>query len=501
MTAARLAAALAVLALLLAGAGPASAQTGTITIALSSTVPGAISDAAPAQVTASGTSPGNALLFVHYRRTGTGNCASRPDDDLATSLPLDGTQLGPGDYTVTATAGDAFAVGTYLVCGWLVNGNDSTELFATSLSTTFTVVAADTLGLSAVADPVEGRPFDVTAAGKAYAPGAVVDATTKPAGGACAATPGADSGAATDGSGQGAGASFSLAVISNHAFDRGGYLVCAWLVDPQNPTQSLRAASATLTVRATRATLQLTAPKTLDAGQGFTITAKANLDWGVPIGAIVTLKPKRAGTACATTPKGEPTSAQQVIAQGVTDTQQPTGDVSASAHTYLSAYGSYIACAWLVAGWTESQTPPVVTGPVSSTMSVVKPQVFHGRTSQKLGLTVTMLTVERFILEVKLADRLRCSGTPMFGSGQRWNGMWNTDLGTSTFGTVHVNGSGHFGMALHGNPAHTFDLHGRLSGTRITGTFTEKGRSYAFTNNSSQNLRCSTGSVHFSIKR
>ena len=154
-----------------------------------------------------------------------------------------------------------------------------------------------------------------------------------------------------------------------------------------------------------------------------------------------------------------------------------------------------------VADWTESQTPPVVTGPVSSTISVVKPQLYRGRTSQKLGLTVTMLSVEKFVVEVKLADRLRCSGAPKFASGQRWNGVWSTDLGTSTFGTVHVNGSGHFGMALHGNPAHTFDLHGQLSGTRISGTFTERGRSYVFTGNSVQNLRCSTGTVHFSIKR
>ena len=138
---------------------------------------------------------------------------------------------------------------------------------------------------------------------------------------------------------------------------------------------------------------------------------------------------------------------------------------------------------------------------MSSTISVVKPQLYRGGTSQKLGLTVTMLSVEKFVVEVKLADRLRCSGTPKFASGQRWNGMWNTDLGTSTFGTVHVNGGGRFGMALHGNPAHTFDLHGRLTGARISGTFTEKGRSYAFTSNNAQNLSCSTGTVHFSIKR
>jgi hypothetical protein len=148
-------------------------------------------------------------------------------------------------------------------------------------------------------------------------------------------------------------------LISDHAFDRGGYLVCAWLVDPQNPTQPLGATSMTLTVRPAHATLGLTTPKTLDAGQGFTITAKANLDWGVPIAAVVTLKPKRGGTACAAAPKGEPTSAQQVISEDVTDTQQPTGDVSDAAHTYLSSHGSYVACAWLVANWTESKTPAV----------------------------------------------------------------------------------------------------------------------------------------------
>jgi hypothetical protein len=108
----------------------------------------------------------NAILFVHYRRSGTGSCASGPDAELATPLPLDGTQLGPGDYTVTAAASDAFAVGSYLVCGWLLNADDSSDIFATSFSTTFTVTVADTLSIGSVADPVEGRALDVTATGK-----------------------------------------------------------------------------------------------------------------------------------------------------------------------------------------------------------------------------------------------------------------------------------------------------------------------------------------------
>jgi hypothetical protein len=232
------------------------------------------------------------------------------------------------------------------------------------------------------------------------------------------------------------------------------------------------------------------------------VTAQANLDWGVPISAVVDLKPKHPGTACAAAPKGEPTSAQQLIAQDVTDTQQPTGNVSASANNaYLSSYGTYLVCAWLVAGWTQSQTPPVVSGPVSATLSVLKPQTYRGRTSQKLGLTVTMLTVQRDVLEVKLADHLRCSRTPKLLNGGRWNGSWTNDLGTNTFGTVHTNAGGRFGMTLHGNPAHRFDMHGQLSGTRITGTFTEKGRAYVFTGNNAQSFTCSTGTVHFSIRR
>ena len=46
-----------------------------------------------------------------------------------------------------------------------------------------------------------------------------------------------------------------------------------------------------------------------------------------------------------------------------------------------------------------------------------------------------------------------------------------------------------------------FDMHGQLSGTRITGTFTEKGRAYVFTGNNAQSFTCSTGTVHFSIRR
>jgi len=170
---ARASSALAALGLLLAAAGSADAQSGSLAVSLTSTAPGALSDAAPAQITASGTSPANAILYVHYRRSGTGGCAVSPDVDNGTPLPLDGTQLGTGAFSVSTAATEAFPVGSYLVCGWLENAGDPTEIFA-DFSTTFAVGAADTLGLSAVADTVEGRPVDVTAAGKAYAQGAVV---------------------------------------------------------------------------------------------------------------------------------------------------------------------------------------------------------------------------------------------------------------------------------------------------------------------------------------
>jgi hypothetical protein len=66
------------------------------------------------------------------------------------------------------------------------------------------------------------------------------------------------------------------------------------------------------------------------------------------------------------------------------------------------------------------------------------------------------------------------------------------------FGFPRPDKSGRFAIRLTKNRNHTFTLHGRVTGRHMSGTFTETGRSWAFTHNQSQNLRCTTGKVGFS---
>jgi hypothetical protein len=50
---------------------------------------------------------------------------------------------------------------------------------------------------------------------------------------------------------------------------------------------------------------------------------------------------------------------------------------------------------------------------------------------------------------------------------------------------------------LKANSDHMFKLQGHLRRKRITGTFSEQGKSSAFTSNPAQSLACGTGDVHY----
>src|SRR5947209_1742163 len=202
MSIGRVRATIGLLGVVAACAGPAVARADSLTL---SVLPAAPTDATPLQIRATGDTAANANLYVVYRSSGTGPCAGipgQPDGDPGAGFQPFGTAVAPGPFDVTGAPPQSLSIGSYLFCGYLVDGTDGTVLrTAGPASLTVNVTAADTVSIAQPADPVGGRSFELDAAGTAYDAGAVLDATVKRAGGACAATPGADTGKPTDSSG------------------------------------------------------------------------------------------------------------------------------------------------------------------------------------------------------------------------------------------------------------------------------------------------------------
>jgi hypothetical protein len=280
--------------LALASAGAARASADTLSL---STSPSQPSDAVPPQIVASGdTSHAGAVLHVDYRQADTGSCAADPTLDPGTPASPDGTGLGPGSFGPVVGDPQPLAVGDYVLCGWVTDPDDETMVFA-SASAAFSIAASDSLALVPMTGAVEGRPFDVDATGIAYDSNAVIDATYKPAGGACSPSPDLDTGVIANDSGNPPDPGpYSDPVLSQQVLDAGSYLVCAWLLDQDDPTHPLVATSETITVRPVRASIQLLAPGRIDGGRPFAVTLSADVDWGVPLIAVADLKRKTKGT-------------------------------------------------------------------------------------------------------------------------------------------------------------------------------------------------------------
>jgi len=168
-------------------------------------------------------------------------------------------------------------------------------------------------------------------------------------------------------------------------------------------------------------------------------------------------------------------------------------------HVSVPGPGSYLLCAWLLNGWTTAANPPTIAGPISLVVRAVRPETFRGRTSQRLPIKIMLAPVERLVLAVSYKDQLRCAGPATFANGTRWNGLWGNDFGKGGLGTLRLGESGTFRVNLKANRDHTFRLRGRLRRKRITGTFTEEGRSSVFTSNPAQSLACATGDVRYTV--
>ena len=402
---------------------------------------------------------------------------------------------------IASSAPVAVPIGDYRLCGWVYD--DTTGDTSGPFTGTFTVTAADTISLQSPADAIEGQTFDVDASGDVYDPNAVIDATYKPTGGSCASTPGTDTGTVSaTGLGPSTNGSASYtAAASQLVLDAGGYLVCAWLVDDQT-TAVLARASADLSVHTITASLDLRLPVRVDPGEAFSVNASTDLPAGVQTIAVADVVPKRGTTTCAANPDAEPTTAVEWLDAGLTDTQVPSGTVATdeTGEAELQDTGRYLVCGWLLNDWSNVENPPTIAGPISATVTVVPLQVFRGRTSQHLALSITVAAVERFVLEISYSDHIRCPRPTHFEDGELWNGDWDSSFSSESFGTVRIGKSGAVRVRLTGNPNHTFELSGRASGDTLAGTFTEKGKALAFTDNPAQTFRCTSGTVRFRVR-
>jgi hypothetical protein len=499
-----LAVATAVAAWLAASSGAASSGDLTLTPA-----PAQPTDATGLQLHASGSASVPATIQVVYRQSGTGACGGPPGTstgDPGAAFPPNGTQVPAGQFPdVTVPPPQNLPIGSYIICGYLVDSSDSTNVLATT-SLTVAVGAADTVEIDPPSDAVQGRPFDIGAHGVLYDGSANIDATYKRAGGACATSPAADTGTVTRSSGASPGTgAYSVIVAPRVTLDPGDWLVCAWIVDPNVSASPLASSPGVVVhVRALSTSLALRAPGRVDAGQPFSASTVATVEHDIPVEAVVKEKPLRAGASCAASPTSEPTGDVVVLDQGLADTQQPSGSVSADpAPVSLAHPGRYLLCGWLLGAWpavSEQASVPVVAGPVSAVVAASGPQTFRGRTSQHHGFKLVLARVQQRVLEIAYTDHIHCRGLALLPSGLPWNGTWNNDLTTNNFGTLQVSRTGRIHTSLMGNPNLGLVLTARKRGRHITGAFTEIGRSFAFTGNTAQNLACTSGRVRFSLR-
>lgn len=474
-----------------AGAAAARASADTLSLAVTgSTDQGVTVNASGGPVTAAVT------LNVQYFQAGTGGCPPAPGG--GTAIDPDGTpiQLGGQPFSVSSSNPVALPPGQYQICGWLTNASSSVT--ATASAPPLTVTAADTLALSLPSDPIEGQALTVTASGSAYDPEAAVYATYKPAGGGCAPTPAADTGTVSD-SADAVTGNYSTQPVSSQQFDAGSYLICVWLVDSDD-NQVLAGASTMLDVAALGPSIHLTAPTRVDPGETFPVNLTATLDAGIPVLAQADVVPERRGTTCAANPDGEPTNTLQPLTQeSLTDTQLPSGAVSTTdGEAQLAAYGRYLICGWLLNGWSTAQTPPTVAGPISTTVTVLRPLIFRG-TSKRDALSITVGQASRELGLINASDRLRCAKPAFLVSGQPWNGDSRVRLTPQEFGTVHL-GSGSFHLRANPKPNVTFNLTGRLSRGVIKVSFTEVGTPAGLVGNRSERFECTSGTVRFTLR-
>ncbi|MGO9752134.1 MAG: hypothetical protein ACLP22_11635 [Solirubrobacteraceae bacterium] len=479
----------------LAGAPAASADSLSLSVS-----PGDPTDSSGVTVTASGTvddPSGGGIVVLYSSSDQASSCPAIPaNDSVGQSISPNATGVQGAFGPLQGTA-QPLPLGTYLLCGWITD--NSTGMPSTQpVSTTFTVTAADTIALAAPEDAIEGQAFDIDVSGDAYDASAVIDATYKPPGGACAPTPAADTGTVTASSlGPGGDPAYTTTAASQLQLDAGSYLACVWLLDA--PSGAVLAHdSAVFAVHTLGATVALRFPARVDAGEEIPVNASADLPANVSTTVVVDVLQTGTGTQCASNPDAEPTSVVQVLSESLTDTQVPSGSVSTSdGEASFNNPGTYLVCAWLLNGWSSATHPATVAGPSTGTITALAPMVYRGRTSRRYPIAVTVEPAEGLVSVISFTARVHCDGTPLLTNGQIWNRMLAGPIyfGTGQIPAIHIRGA-----SFSTDVQHILTVSGHAHGLTITGAFTEGGPVSRFTGNTSQHFDCTTGRTLFTVR-
>ncbi len=217
---------------LLAAAGPALADTATLTITNSAGQSDPAADL-PRVFTVAGTAgTAGEHAYVKYRSTGGAPCAPSADTDPGTIL--DGIQ-GPF-YNGSPTDNGAFTESdivtwpqpqTLQFCIWVATST-STATTPFTQDITFRAPTGSVGATFSPETPVAGQPFTITIAGASEAPESVF-ATLRAAGSSCAPTFATDTGSnLVGGAGQSVNGTYSFTTTATEA-SAGSYDVCLWL--------------------------------------------------------------------------------------------------------------------------------------------------------------------------------------------------------------------------------------------------------------------------------
>ena len=156
------------------------------------------------------------------------SCAADPADDSGgTGITPDGPN-GPGPFD--AFANDILVHGQYVICGWLYDQSGQGTTVAASIS--ITVINGDRVSIStAPRRLVDGQPATIRASWVTDANNGAIAATVKRGTGACAPTPGQDSGTKLPQLSTGYSVGPETEDLAPRIFVRGVFRLCAWLLD------------------------------------------------------------------------------------------------------------------------------------------------------------------------------------------------------------------------------------------------------------------------------
>jgi hypothetical protein len=225
--------------------------------------------------------------------------------------------------------------------------------------TTGSARAADSVTVSFGADPTEEVPLPVTLSWSSTDSTVGAFLTIKPIGSlGCGANYTADRANSRDVA-SGYGQTNPSKSVNWTQPDPGSYLLCAYLHHDSNGSSvPLATTTATLTVRAARATVALAPPARVDAGQKFTLNVPVTTE--LQRGVFVTQKPA-GGRGCEATYQLDRANAADVLYRSVQGTATASTDITAA-----QTNGTYLLCAYVQ----ESSDDPAPEATTSATYLV-----------------------------------------------------------------------------------------------------------------------------------